>query len=133
MSTQTIATEKPDYDTFGGRLLRARMASGMSAIELAKGVAVKRTTIEAWEADRSEPRSNKIPTLAGMLGVSATWLLYGVGASPQTETISDEVQVLKGQLQRLRELNEQTGIAIETISDALDNISFRQAEGVDEE
>lgn len=129
MATDTIVTQKTDNDTLGGRLLRARLASGMSALELAKGTAVKKATIEAWEADRSEPRSNKIPTLAGLLGVSATWLLYGVGASPHTETISDEVQVLKGQLQRLEELHEQTGIAISTISEALDNITFRQSEG----
>ncbi|MEO1397559.1 MAG: helix-turn-helix transcriptional regulator [Pseudomonadota bacterium] len=96
MLNSTIANETPDFDTLGGRLLRARVAANLSVNDIAKQIGVKKQTLEAWETDRSEPRSNKLTTLSGLLGVSPTWLLYGVGSSPQTETVSDEIQVLKG-------------------------------------
>ena len=36
-------------------------------------------TIENWERDRSEPRSNKLMILAGLLNVPVLWLLQGEG------------------------------------------------------
>ncbi|MEM1039254.1 MAG: helix-turn-helix domain-containing protein [Pseudomonadota bacterium] len=118
----SIASETPDFDTLGGRLLRARVAMNLSSSDIAKQIGVKKQTLEAWETDRSEPRSNKLTTLSGLLGVSPTWLLYGVGSSPQSETVSDEIQVLKGQLDRLHELHEQTGVALSNIQNALDRL-----------
>jgi len=122
MLNSTIANETPDFDTLGGRLLRARVAANLSVNDIAKQIGVKKQTLEAWETDRSEPRSNKLTTLSGLLGVSPTWLLYGVGSSPQTETVSDEIQVLKGQLDRLNELHEQTSVALANIHGALDRL-----------
>ncbi|MEO0547431.1 MAG: helix-turn-helix transcriptional regulator [Pseudomonadota bacterium] len=119
---KSIASETPDFDTLGGRLLRARVAMNLSITDIAKQIGVKKQTLEAWETDRSEPRSNKLTTLSGLLGVSPTWLLYGVGSSPQSETVSDEIQVLKGQLDRLHELHEQTGVALYNIQNALDRL-----------
>jgi len=124
MPNTSIASQKPDFDTLGGRLLRAREASNMSVSDIANQIGVKKATMDAWETDRSEPRSNKLTTLSGILGVSPTWLLYGVGSSPQTETVADEVQVLRGQLDRLTELHAQTGVAIANIQGALDRLAF---------
>ncbi|MEL6946660.1 MAG: helix-turn-helix domain-containing protein [Pseudomonadota bacterium] len=121
--SSSIATQRPDYDTLGGRLVRARVAAGLNPAHLAKQIGVKKQTLEAWETDRSEPRSNRLTTLSGLLGVSPTWLLYGVGSSPQTETLADEVQVLKGQFERLSELHEQTGIALANIEGAIARLS----------
>lgn len=113
-------------DTLGGRLARARDAAGMSEADIARQIGVKKTTIVAWETDRAAPRANRLTMLAGILGVSASWLLYGVGNSPITETVSDEIRVLRGQLDRLRELRQQTADIIDAMDSAIDRIQSQQ-------
>lgn len=65
--------------TFGDRLAGAREAAGLSQPDLAKRLGVRLTTVQAWEDDASEPRSNRLQMLAGMLNVSIRWLLTGEG------------------------------------------------------
>ncbi|MDO8882818.1 helix-turn-helix domain-containing protein [Pseudotabrizicola sp.] len=65
--------------TFGDRLAGAREAAGLSQHDLAKRLGVRLTTVQAWEDDASEPRSNRLQMLAGMLNVSIRWLLTGEG------------------------------------------------------
>lgn len=112
-----------DNDTLGGRLWRAREAVGMSESGLAKALGLKKETLRAWENDRSEPRANKLVTLAGLLNVSPTWLLYGVGDAPTSDTIASELGILRAQLQRIRELREQTDTAIANMEKAIDRIA----------
>ena len=112
-----------DTDTLGGRLWRAREAVGLSESALAKALGLKKETLRAWENDRSEPRANKLVTLAGLLNVSPTWLLYGVGDAPQSETLSSELGILRAQLQRIRELRDQTDQAITSMEKAIDRMS----------
>lgn len=112
-----------DNDTLGGRLWRAREAIGMSESALAKALGLKKETLRAWENDRSEPRANKLVTLAGLLNVSPTWLLYGVGDAPQSETIASELGVLRAQLQRIRDLREQTDQVVANMEKAIDRIA----------
>jgi transcriptional regulator with XRE-family HTH domain len=128
MSPANMYDIKPDNDTLGGRLVRARDSSGMSASELAKHVGVKKVTLEAWEADRSEPRSNRLSMLAGILGVSPTWLLHGIGTSPQGETFADEIRLLRRQLAQLRELHEKTGEALVGVENAIVGLEVRGEE-----
>ena len=77
--------EKPDQwfsaevATFGDRLAAARDAAGMTQKALATRLGVRLTTVQAWEDDTSEPRSNRLQMLAGMLSVSLMWLLTGEG------------------------------------------------------
>ncbi|MTH98923.1 helix-turn-helix domain-containing protein [Roseibium sp. RKSG952] len=70
-----------DY-TLGERICRARDAMGLSTAQLARRLGVKTSTLQGWESDRSEPRSNKLVLLAGLLNVSPTWLLIGRGSAP---------------------------------------------------
>ena len=84
-------------DTIGGRIGRAREASGFSVAQAARRLGVKTITWQGWENDRSEPRSNKLTMIAGALGVSPTWLLTGFGEGP-SEAIGDEVQLLRQEL-----------------------------------
>lgn len=65
--------------TFGDRLAGAREAAGLSQFDLAKRLGVRLTTVQAWEDDASEPRSNRLQMVAGMLSVSIRWLLTGEG------------------------------------------------------
>ncbi|MBK5935137.1 Xre family transcriptional regulator [Rhodovulum imhoffii] len=68
-----------DTATFGDRLAGAREAVGMTQSELAKRLGVKLKTIRNWEEDLSEPRANRLQTLAGVMNVSIMWLLSGRG------------------------------------------------------
>jgi hypothetical protein len=53
--------------------------------------------------------------LAGVLNVSPSWLLHGVGTSPAEDTRSDMVRSLETQLERLKRLQEETTEVISQI------------------
>lgn len=65
--------------TFGDRLAAAREVAGLSQADLARRLGVRLTTVTSWENDLSEPRSNKLQMVAGLLNVSIPWLLTGQG------------------------------------------------------
>lgn len=65
--------------TFGDRLAGAREAAKLTQAQLAKRLGVKVKTVRQWEEDLSEPRANRIQMLSGLLNVSLSWLLTGVG------------------------------------------------------
>ena len=65
------------FTTMGCRIGHARGEQGLSTQQLATRLGVKASTIENWELDRSEPRANKLLTLAGVLNVPVKWLLEG--------------------------------------------------------
>ncbi len=101
----------PENATFGDRVTGAREAAGMTQKELAKRLGVKLATLEGWENDLSEPRANKLQMLAGVLGVSLTWLLEGIGngieapggeseISPDMRDVLAEVRALKARASR---------------------------------
>ena len=58
-----------DVATFGDRLEAARRNANLSQRELAKHIGIKNSTLQNWEDDVTEPRANKLNTLAGMLNV----------------------------------------------------------------
>ncbi|MAS12924.1 MAG: transcriptional regulator [Nitratireductor sp.] len=106
--TAHIYTDSPDHDTMGGRLSRARDAAGLPVAELARRLGVKTATIQAWESDRAQPRANRLAMLAGVLNVSLSWLLHGVGVSPADESRSELVNVVSANLKRIRKLQDET-------------------------
>ena len=77
--------------TFGDRLAAARDAAGLSRKELAQRVGIKSSTLRSWEDDLSEPRANRLSMVAGLLGVSISWLLTGEGegVSAPDDTAAD--------------------------------------------
>ncbi len=123
--TATIYSVNPDNDTLGGRLSRARDAAGLTAAQLARRLGVKSSTIQAWESDRSQPRANRLPTLAGMLGVSLSWLLHGIGAAPRDEGGSELAQSLTLQLGRLKRLQQETTDILGQLQSDLDRLNER--------
>ena len=74
--------------------------------ERASRVGVRAQTIEAWENDAKEPRANRLQMLAGLLGVSLSWLLTGKGDGPdgpiETTEISEDLNRLLTDLRDLR-------------------------------
>jgi len=105
-----------DTSTFGDRLAHAREAQGLSAEQLARRLGVRVAAIENWESDRSEPRSNRLQMLAGLLNVSIIWLLTGSGeGAPVTPRASSEsvesaatIESIVDELRSIRRLSART-------------------------
>ncbi len=126
MAENTIFSSPPDSDTLGGRLSRARDSSGMSAAQFARRLGVKTATVQAWENDRSEPRANRLSMIAGILNVGLPWLLYGVGEAPPDDPRNDAIKILRGQVEKARQLHEETGAVLTRIEDELLRLQRRK-------
>ncbi|MBX3569020.1 MAG: helix-turn-helix transcriptional regulator [Rhizobiaceae bacterium] len=116
-NTATIYDGIPDDDTIGGRLYRARAASGLSVRTTAWRLGVKISSIEAWERDRSQPSAARFSMLAGMFNVSLSWLLHGIGNGPREEFDDDEAAA---RLDRLKLLHVESGALIHRLEAELD-------------
>jgi transcriptional regulator with XRE-family HTH domain len=121
--TATIFEQEQDLDTFGGRLSRARAASGLSTKELAWRLGVKSSTIDAWERDRSQPSALRMNRLAGLLGIGLSWLLHGMGTAPTDPEDESAVGLVGEQLAKLKLLHAETGQLIGRIESRLDRLS----------
>lgn len=95
-----------DVSTFGDRLSRARDYAGMTQAQLARRLGVKSSTIANWEADRSEPRANRLQMLSGLLNISIIWLMNGEGEGLPEETGATDIdaQDIRALLVELRDL-----------------------------
>ncbi|MEL6677111.1 MAG: helix-turn-helix transcriptional regulator [Pseudomonadota bacterium] len=95
-----------DTATFGDRVAAAREAAGLTQAKLARRLGVKKTTIENWEADRSEPRANRLQMLAGILNVSIIWLMSGHGdgvdLAPEGDVDGDDLRDVLAEVTALR-------------------------------
>ncbi len=80
----------PDAATFGDRVAGAREYAGMTQVQLARRLGVKKATIVSWEDDLSEPRANKLSMMAGLLNVSIMWLLTGEGDGMDATSLTGE-------------------------------------------
>jgi transcriptional regulator with XRE-family HTH domain len=122
--TTNIYEETPDLDTIGGRLSRAREASGMSVKQLAWRLGVKMSTINAWESDRSQPGAHRLNMVSGILNVSLSWVLHGVGTGPiEPEDDSDMIETVGAQLDRLKLLHAETGSLIVRLQNDMDRLA----------
>lgn len=92
-------------DTLGGRISLAREATGLSEAEAARRLGVLARSWTAWERDRDVPRANRLATMAGILGVSLSWLLSGEGDGPanhmEKPAAGDTAQELMLELRRV--------------------------------
>lgn len=89
--------------TLGDRITAAREQAGISPAEAARRLGVRAATYQAWEADGSEPRANRLQMLSGLLGVSLRWLMTGEGDGPDPEqdTIPGDLRAALGELRGL--------------------------------
>ena len=81
LDVQPSASPSSDLqsETFGQRLKRLRMASSYSMVGLANATGVTKPTLWKWETERVRPRQKALANLAGVLGVSESYLLFGIG------------------------------------------------------
>ncbi|MEM5519726.1 helix-turn-helix domain-containing protein [Sulfitobacter sp. AS59] len=96
----------PDVATFGDRVAAARENAQMTQAALAKRLGVKQSTLRGWEDDLSEPRANRLATLAGVLGVSMMWLINGEGegleAPEEGPSVDESAMDVLNELRSLR-------------------------------
>ncbi len=111
-----------DDDTLGGRISRARDACGMTTAQLARRLGIKTATLQSWESDRSEPRANRLATIAGILNVSLTWLIHGIGDAPNDDIHSDVVSLVRGHLEQMKILRDKTSAIIERLESELERL-----------
>jgi transcriptional regulator with XRE-family HTH domain len=104
MPKRSIFYDDNEDTTLGGRVFQAREAAGLTVSQVINRLGVRKATYLAWEADRSEPRANKLVALAGILNVSPTYLLSGLGraaAQPlKHQQIIDELRIEIEQLEQ---------------------------------
>ena len=94
-----------DVATFGDRLAAAREAAGMDQPTMARRLGVKTSTLRKWEDDILEPRANRLSMVAGLLGVSMTWLINGTGEGvemPDAEQHNEDARAMLVELRELR-------------------------------
>ena len=107
-ANQAVTTDEYEWDddvaTLGDRLARAREAAGMTQSQLARRLGVKLSTLRNWEADRSEPRANRLQMLSGLLNVSFVWLMTGMMQESSTAPEEKLPEGLPDILSELREL-----------------------------
>jgi transcriptional regulator with XRE-family HTH domain len=86
----------------GAHLAKLRLAAGLSQVELAKLVGEKQQNIAFWEQCEKPPRSDVLPKMAEVLGVSVEQLLRidapppkrGTGPVGMVRKVFDEVSKL---------------------------------------
>ncbi|WP_235814871.1 helix-turn-helix domain-containing protein [Roseibium aggregatum] len=115
-----MSVNSSDY-TLGERICKARDASNLSTAQLARRLGIKTSTLQSWESDRSEPRSNKLVLLAGILNVSPTWLLVGRGTPPVSESsTTSDLDSMRVALDRVQRQAQALADEIATLQDRLE-------------
>jgi transcriptional regulator with XRE-family HTH domain len=108
-------------DTVGGRISLARETTQLSIAQAARRLGVMTASWNSWECDRDEPRGNRLTMMAGLLGVSPSWLLTGLGSGPQEHTSSDTTRLLR-ELQRASEGAAAMNRRVQEITASLERI-----------
>src|SRR5210317_2169779 len=104
MPKRSIFYDDKEDTTLGGRVFQAREAAGMTVAQVINRLGVRKATYEAWEADRSEPRANKLVALAGILNISPPYLLSGLGKQPPKSALPErQIAQLKTQVEQIEQ------------------------------
>ena len=111
-NTIPFPSGRADGDTLGGRIWRARDVLGLSLEDLASRLGLPEETVSGWERDHAEPDTKALFMLAGVLSVSPSWLIAGIGEAPAEPTSDEHLHPLLRQLKEVHQLHDQTGKAI---------------------
>ncbi len=124
-NTIPFRSPRADGDTLGGRIWRARDALDLSLGELAARMGLPEETVGDWERDHAEPRTQALFMLAGVLGVSPSWLIAGIGEAPSETGPEALGHPLFDRLQEIRRLHAQTGEAIDALEAEIARLGIR--------
>lgn len=130
-NTIPFRSPRADGDTLGGRIWRARDALDLSLGELAARMGLPEETVGDWERDHAEPRTQALFMLAGVLGVSPSWLIAGIGEAPSETGPDARAHPLLERLQEIRRLHARAGEAIEALETEIVRLGIRDRRGDD--
>lgn len=114
-------------DTLGGRISLAREAKALTVEDAARRLGVLISSWNAWERDRSVPRANRLTTMAGVLGVSPSWLLIGRGSGPLKETTQKGCPDLRREILEMLEETEALNVRLHRLASRLERESGARA------
>jgi transcriptional regulator with XRE-family HTH domain len=101
MNATTPHAVNDDGVGIAGRIREARLALNLTEEDLANRLGVGPETVTEWESGDRDPRSNRVIMLAGVLGVSAHWLLDGSADVGPAER-SEPAEALRAQIESVR-------------------------------
>lgn len=122
MTAQIELYDPASDNTLGGRISLARAASKLTLGQAALLLGVETSTWNAWECDSAAARSNRLVTMAGILGVSPIWLMTGIGAEPKEQAAQDEPETL---LQRLKTASAEAALTQLRVTHLLAQLEHR--------
>lgn len=76
--------------TTGQRIIERRRLCGLSQKQIAEALSVSVQAVSQWEADKSQPKSDRVGHLASILGVTSSWLLGMVDELPRPYPVQRE-------------------------------------------
>ncbi len=105
-------------DSFADRQECVRNSVGIERSDLAGAASVcEKSNRRSWGDDSSEVDQKNISKVAGILGVSSSWLLTGAGEGPDAQSEEAEmVNFMRWELQRLVRMHEETAAMIDTLN-----------------
>ena len=116
--------------TLGGRISIAREAASLSSAQVARRLGIRSETLRNWETDRSEPRSNRLTMLAGVLNVSPGWLLDGRGDGPPVgEASGEDVLALQTLVNSARREQQSLADTLDRLQDKISRLGSRVDHG----
>lgn len=98
-------------ETVAQRLITARENVGLTQETVAQLIGVTTDTYKQWESGEREPRANRLVTLAGVLRVSAYWILDGgdgefsiIQDCSATDALRGQIESARAKLQELSDI-----------------------------
>lgn len=96
-------SDRGESSTIGERLCQARAATGLTQREAAARLGISRRALSDWETDKRLPHM-QLPDLAGLYGVSITFLMYGI--EPAEEAVAEIQLNIDNLRERVDELTQ---------------------------
>ncbi len=118
ISTTKDRRPKPNME-LAARIVAAREVLGLNTEQLAQRIGATVATVSGWETGKSQPRTNRLVTLAGILGVSPSWLLSGLGDGPVSVTAETRMEALGNGILELRTLSSRIAEQVDDLEQRL--------------
>lgn len=80
-------------ETLGSRLKNLRKSKKLTQQQVADAIGVSKTSVIYWEKDENLPKHDSLMTLAQILGVTSSYLLYGKGSASQDKNVTDPFSI----------------------------------------
>jgi HTH-type transcriptional regulator, cell division transcriptional repressor len=109
--------------TLANRITTAREDANLSIADVSSLVAVKPETYIRWESGATQPRANKLVTLAGVLKVVPVWLLDGDENFLQDLSREEKIVLLSERIEQMKSIQNRMITMLDELTCDLDDVS----------